>query len=90
MNALKEYYGEYIMPDGLVEKTTFYDGPDHTSKTLVREIYKHRLDKLISIEVDYTKERVETVEYFTIGREDCLKSNIQIVYIYICKSRVII
>jgi len=75
MNALKEYYGDYIMPDGLIEKTTFYAEPDYASKTLVKEIYKHRADKMISVETNYnTDKEVETVEYFTIGRKDCLKS----------------
>lgn len=75
-NALKESYGEYIMPDGLVEKTTYYAEPDYANKTFVREIYKHRTDKLISVEIKYSGYEVETTEYFSGGRKDCLKGNL--------------
>jgi len=77
MNALKEYYSDYVMPDGLIEKTTFYAEPDYANITFIKEIYKHRVDKLISVERNYTDNEEETVEYFTIGRKDCLKSNIR-------------
>lgn len=75
MNALKEFYGEYIMPDGLIEKTTYYAEPDYIHKILVKEIYKHRTDDLISVEKKYTDKGIETIEYFTSGRPDFVKSN---------------
>lgn len=73
MNAVKEFYTDYVVPDGLIEKTTFYAGPDYTNKTFVKEIYKHRTDKLIGVEVKYTTGKIETTEYFNSGRKDCLK-----------------
>lgn len=73
MNALKEYYADYVMPDGLVEKSTFYAGPEYAYKQFMKEVYKHRTDKLICFEVKYTGDEVESVEYFSSGRKDCLK-----------------
>lgn len=78
MNALKEYYADYIMPDGLIEKTTFYADSDYANKLFVREVYKHRLDKLISVDMKYTSNDVEIVEYFSSGREDCIKCNLKL------------
>lgn len=78
MNALKESYGDYIMPDGLVEKTTFYKDPDCANKTFVKEVYKHRIDKLICVEIKYTDDETETTELFSCGRNDCLKGNLQV------------
>lgn len=73
MNAIKEYFADYVMPDGLIEKTTFYDQSDYVKILFVNEIYKHRIDKLIGIEITYTKNEVETIEYFESGRDDCLR-----------------
>lgn len=73
MNALKESYGEYIMPDGLVTKITFYAEPDYVKKKFVKEIYQHRIDKLISVEIRYTDDEIETTELFSDGRNDCIK-----------------
>ncbi|VVC24351.1 Hypothetical protein CINCED_3A009486 [Cinara cedri] len=73
MNAVKEYYADYAMPDGLIEKTTFYAEPDFDNKTFVKEVYKHRIDKLIGVEIKYGAEKFETTEYFNSGRKDCLK-----------------
>lgn len=75
LNAVKEFYADYVLPDGLVERTTFYTGPDYANKTFVEETYKHRVDKLNAIETQYTDSKTETVEYFSSGRKDCLKSN---------------
>lgn len=77
-NALKESYGDYIMPDGLVEKTTFYKEPDYANKTFVKEIYKHRIDKLICVEIKYADDEIETTEFFSSGRKDCLKGNLEV------------
>jgi len=74
MNAIKEFYADYIMPDGLIEKTTFFTDFEYVNKTFVIEIYKHRIDKLISVETKYTTKENETVEYFRSGRDDFLKS----------------
>jgi len=76
MNANKEYYADYIMPDGLVKRTTFYTEPEYLKKTFVQEIYKNRIDKLICIDTKYAVEGTETIEYFIPGRNDYLKSKI--------------
>lgn len=78
LNALKEFYADYVMPDGLIERTSYYAEPEYTTKSFVKEFYKHRTDKLIGIEIRYTDETVETEEYFTDGRKDCLKGNLKI------------
>lgn len=78
MNALKESYADYVMPDGLIEKTTFYAEPDYKSELFIKEIYKHRLDKLISVDTKFTSDDVETVEYFSNGREDYVKCNLKL------------
>lgn len=78
MNALVEYYADYVVPDGLIGRTTFYAEPEYASKQFVTEIYKHRVDNLVCIEKTYTNDRIETVEYFSSGRKDCLKSNSKI------------
>jgi len=72
MNAIKEFYADYIMPDGLIEKTTFFTDSEYVNKTFVTEIYKHRIDKLISVETKYTTKENKTVEYFRSGRDDFL------------------
>lgn len=74
MNAFKESYADYIMPDGLIEKTTFYAEPNYKNKSFVKKIFKHRLDNLISVDIKHTSKEIETVEYFSSGREDCIKS----------------
>lgn len=74
MNALKESYAEYISPDGLMETITFYAEPEYKYKIFVRELYRHRVDKLISLEMRFSDNRSEAVEYFSSGRKDCLKS----------------
>lgn len=76
MNAIKEFYADYIMPDGLVKRTTFYTEPEYLNKIYVQEIYKNRIDKLICTETKYAIEGTETIEYFRPGRDDYLKSNI--------------
>jgi len=76
MNAIKEFYADYIMPDGLVKRTTFYTEPEYLNKIFVQEIYKNRIDKLIRTETKYAFEETETIEYFKPGRDDYLKSNI--------------
>lgn len=79
MNAIKEFYADYIMPNGLVKRTTFYTEPEYLNKTFVQEIYKHRIDKLICTDTKYDVEgslETETIEYFRPGRDDYLKSNI--------------
>lgn len=73
MNALKEYYADYVLPDGLIEKTTFYAEPDYSKETFVKEIFKHRIDQLIGVDIKYVNKNVETTEYFLSGRKDCLK-----------------
>lgn len=78
MNALVEHYADYVVPDGLIERKTFYAEPEYASKQFVTEIYKHRVDNLVCIEKTYTNDRVETVEYFSSGRKDCVKSNSKI------------
>ncbi|CAH1723951.1 unnamed protein product [Aphis gossypii] len=75
MNAIKEYYSDYIMPDGLIEKTTFFTDSDYINKKIVTEIYKYRIDKLIRVETKYTTKENETVEYFKSGRDDFLKTH---------------
>lgn len=75
MNAVREYYADYVMPDGLIEKTTFYAEPEYTMKSFVKEAYKHRKDKLIEVKVKYSTEKIETTEYFNSGRKDCLKGS---------------
>ncbi|XP_022183400.1 dynein regulatory complex subunit 7-like isoform X2 [Myzus persicae] len=75
MNAIKEFYADYIMPDGLIEKNTFFNDSEYVNKTFVTEIYKHRIDKLISVETKYTAKENETVEYFRSGRGDFLKTH---------------
>ncbi|CAI6342726.1 unnamed protein product [Macrosiphum euphorbiae] len=75
MNAIKEFYADYIMPDGLIEKNTFFTDSEYVNKTFVTEIYKHRIDKLISVETKYTTKENETVEYFRSGRDDFLNSH---------------
>lgn len=74
MNAIKEYYSDYIMPDGLIEKTTFFTDSEYINKKIVTEIYKYRKDKLIRVETKYTTKENETIEYFKSGRDDFLKS----------------
>lgn len=76
MNAIKEFYSDYIMPDGLIEKTTYFTDSEYVNKTFVTEIYKHRIDKLIKVVTKYTTKTKEneTVEYFRSGRDDFLKS----------------
>lgn len=54
--------------------TTYYTKPNYVSKTLVKEIYKHKLDKSIRA-LRYAIKEMETVEYFTIGRKYSLESN---------------
>jgi len=76
MNAIEEFYAEYVMPDGLVKRTTFYTEPKYLNKSFVQEIYKKRIDKLICTDTKYTIEETETIEYFRPGRDDYLKSNI--------------
>jgi len=61
MNAIKEFYADYIMPDGLIEKTTFFTDFEYVNKIFVTETYKHRIDKLISVETKYTSKENETV-----------------------------
>jgi len=81
MNAIKEFYADYIMPNGLIKRTTFYTEPKHLNKTFVREIYKHRIDKLMCTDTKYEVEETETIEYFRPGREDYLKSTISRIFI---------
>lgn len=73
MNALKENYADYVMPDGLVEKTTFYAESNYVNIQFVKEIYKHRIDKLLCVEITHATENIETIEYFSNGRKDCMK-----------------
>ncbi|KAL4141543.1 hypothetical protein QTP88_004168 [Uroleucon formosanum] len=75
MNAIKEFYADYIMPDGLIEKTTYFTDSEYVNKTFVTEIYKHRIDKLIKVITKYTTKENETVEYFGSGRDDFLKTH---------------
>ncbi|XP_025205390.1 dynein regulatory complex subunit 7-like, partial [Melanaphis sacchari] len=75
MNAIKEFYSDYIMPDGLIEKTSFFTNSDYVNTTFVTEIYKYRIDKLIRVETKYTTKEKETVEYFESGRDDFLKTH---------------
>eukprot|EP00102_Acyrthosiphon_pisum_P016478 XP_008187450.1 PREDICTED: dynein regulatory complex subunit 7-like [Acyrthosiphon pisum] len=75
MNAIKEFYADYIMLDGLIEKTTFFTDSEYVNKKFVTEIYKHRIDKLIRVETKYTTKENETVEYFRSGRDDFLKTH---------------
>lgn len=77
MNAIKESYADYIMPDGLIEKITFYAKSDYRKKIFIKEIYKHRIDMLISIEIRFTDKEIVTTEYFISGRKDCLKGNLK-------------
>lgn len=81
MNAIKEFYADYIMPDGLIEKTTLFTDFEYVNKIFVTEIYKHRIDKLISVETKYTTKKNETIEYFSSGRDDFLKSIYHFKYI---------
>lgn len=74
MNAIKEFYADYIMPDGLIEKITYFTDSEYVNKIFVTEVYKHRIDKLIRVETKYTNNENETVEYFRSGRDDFLKS----------------
>ncbi|XP_050441567.1 dynein regulatory complex subunit 7-like [Adelges cooleyi] len=74
-NAIKECYADYVMPDGLVKRTTYYEKQDRANKTFVKEVYKHRIDRLVRIDITYTTEETENVEYFSSGREDCLKTH---------------
>jgi len=79
MNAIKVFYADYIMPNGLVKKTTFYAKPGYLNKIFVREIYKNRIDKLMCTDTNYAVEGslgTETIEYFRPGRDDYLKSTI--------------
>jgi hypothetical protein len=76
MNAIKEFYADYVMPNGLIERTTFYIEPQYLNKTFVQEKYKNRVDKLICIDTKYAVEGTETIEYFRPGRNDYLKSTI--------------
>lgn len=62
MNAIKELYTDYINLDGLVERT-FYIESEYINKTFVREAYKNRIDKLISIETKCTVLRTGTTKY---------------------------
>ncbi|XP_050528015.1 dynein regulatory complex subunit 7-like [Daktulosphaira vitifoliae] len=73
-NAVKELYADYIMPDGLVERITYYKKKDRIQKMFVKELYKHRADLLMRIDITYTDKGNEIVEYFRSGRKDCLKS----------------
>lgn len=53
MTAIKEFYVDYMKPDGLVERTTFYtkpSKPEYFNKTFVQEVFKNRINKLFSIE----------------------------------------
>lgn len=47
MNAIKEFYADYVMPNGLIERTTFYIEPQYLNKIFIQEKYKNRVDKLI-------------------------------------------
>eukprot|EP00102_Acyrthosiphon_pisum_P008125 XP_003244287.1 PREDICTED: dynein regulatory complex subunit 7-like [Acyrthosiphon pisum] len=78
MNAIKEFYADYIMPNGLVKRTTFYTKPGYLNKIFVREIYKNRIDKLMCTDTNYADEGTlgtETIEYFRPGRDDYLKKH---------------
>lgn len=78
MNAIKESYADYIMPDGLIERITFYAKSNYRTKIFIKETYKHRIDMLIGVEIRYINKEIETTEYFTSGRSDCLKGNLKI------------
>ncbi|XP_060845456.1 dynein regulatory complex subunit 7-like [Rhopalosiphum padi] len=75
MNAIKEFYADYVMPNGLIERTTFYIEPQYLNKIFIQEKYKNRVDKLICIDTKYAVEGTETIEYFRPGRNDYLKKH---------------
>jgi len=58
VNAIKEFYADYMKPDGLVERTTFCTKPEYFNKTFVQEIYEDRIDKLFNIETKYTVKKL--------------------------------
>ncbi|XP_050523377.1 dynein regulatory complex subunit 7-like [Daktulosphaira vitifoliae] len=72
-NAVKELYADYVMPDGLVEKITFYKNHQYEKKTFARELYKYRTDRLVCLDIVYNSYETEMTEYFSYGRKDFLK-----------------
>lgn len=76
MNAIEEFYADYVRPNGLIKRTTFYTEPEYLNKIFIQEMYKNRVDKLICIDTKYDIEETETIEYFRPGRDDYLKSTI--------------
>ncbi|XP_025200554.1 LOW QUALITY PROTEIN: dynein regulatory complex subunit 7-like [Melanaphis sacchari] len=75
MNAIKEFYADYVMPNGLIKRTTFYTEQEYLNKIFIQEIFKNRVDKLICIDTKYTVKGIETIEYFKPGRDDYLKKH---------------
>ncbi|GAB1601479.1 dynein regulatory complex subunit 7-like [Argonauta hians] len=71
--AVMEKFADYKMPDGLVTRISLYSDYERSKLILVKEMFKHRADKL------YLKERNhETMwitEYFSEGRECALKEH---------------
>jgi len=76
MNAIEEFYADYVMPNGLIKRTTFYTEPEYLNIIFIQEMYKNRVDKLICVDTKYDVEETETIEYFRPGRDDYLKSTI--------------
>ncbi|CAH1733010.1 unnamed protein product [Aphis gossypii] len=75
MNAIEEFYADYVRPNGLIKRTTFYTEPEYLNKIFIQEMYKNRVDKLICIDTKYDIEETETIEYFRPGRDDYLKKH---------------
>lgn len=74
MNAIKKTYAEYVLPDGLMKEITFYAETGYKNKVFTKAFYRHRVDKLKSVERQFLGNEIETVEFFNNGRKDCLRS----------------
>ncbi|GAB1600388.1 dynein regulatory complex subunit 7-like [Argonauta hians] len=71
--AKVEKFADYKMPDGLVTRISVYSDYERKKLILVKEMFKHRSDKLYLRERNY--ETLWVREYFYNGRECSLKQH---------------
>ncbi|XP_036363174.1 dynein regulatory complex subunit 7-like isoform X2 [Octopus sinensis] len=71
--AKLEKFADYKMPDGLVTKISVFNDYERTQLKMVKEIFKHRIDKLYLRERNHETHWI--IEYFKPGRECSLKEH---------------
>ncbi|CAI9730778.1 Hypothetical predicted protein [Octopus vulgaris] len=71
--AKLEKFADYKMPDGLVTKISVFNDYERTQLKMVKEIFKHRIDKLYLRERNHQTHWI--IEYFKPGRECSLKEH---------------